>query len=156
MIILRVNGEPSTITAQQKGVNWKKRAFYTKAAVKAEARRITRNLHRWDEASKTWVRVKAIAAPLLGPVHCSIKIRYPMTQEQTRKHADQLSNSSFELRHGKRPDFDNTIKLLLDTLTKLKFWEDDGQISDCNVHKRYGVDPCIQIAIKPVGEIIVP
>lgn len=153
MILLLVAGEPSTVTAQQKGVNWKRRSFYTKAAVRAEARRIKRNLHQWNQSTGAFERVRQkYPAPLTGPVQCSIKIRYPLTRAQATKHADQLGNPKFELPHDKRPDFDNTIKLLLDLLTELRFWCDDGQICDANIHKRYGAEPGIHIAIRAVSD----
>lgn len=148
MILLHVPGEPSTVTAQQKGVNWNSRTIFTKAAVKAEKRRIKRSILVKHAATGAWERVKQkCPAPLTGPVQCSIKIRYPLTQAQAAKHAAQLSNPNFELRHAKRPDFDNTIKLFLDVLTELGFWTDDGQIADANIHKRCGPCPGIWVAI---------
>lgn len=149
MIRLLVTGEPSTITAQQKGVNWRKREFYTKTAVKAEARRIRRSMNVWVEEKNSYVPLKTRPTAVAGPLHCSIKIVYPMTQELAKKHADKLGDPNFEVRHPKRPDVDNSIKLILDTLTKLGFWEDDGQIDDLNLHKRYGTTPRIAIAFRP-------
>jgi Holliday junction resolvase RusA-like endonuclease len=137
VILLHIPGEPATMTAQMKGVNWRKRAFYTKSAIKAEMRRITRA-----------VKDHIPAAPIEGPVQCSIKVRYPMTQEQAKQNAAELSNGNFELLHVRKPDADNAIKAILDTLTKCGFWTDDSQVCDLNIHKRYGTAPGIWIAIK--------
>lgn len=139
MILLHIPGEPATMTAQQKGVNWRKRSFYTKTAVKAEMRRITRA-----------VKDGIPAEPITGPVQCSIKIRHPMTQEQSKRHVAELANENFELPHTVKPDADNSIKAILDTLTRCRFWTDDSQVCDLNIHKRYGVTPGIWIAIKPL------
>jgi Holliday junction resolvase RusA-like endonuclease len=143
MIALFVPGEPPSITAQQKGVNFKRRTFYTKSAIKAERRRITRA-----------IRASIPARPIEGPVQCSIKIRYALTQKQAAHHVEYLSDEEFELPHWCKPDADNAIKLILDTLTSAGFWVDDGQVCDLNVHKRYGAEPGIHIRIKALAETI--
>jgi Holliday junction resolvase RusA-like endonuclease len=150
MIRLLITGEPATITAQQKGVNFAARKFYTKAAVEAEKRRIRRCMQIWN-GTEFVKMTKPPIGPLVGPVHCSIKYVFPLTQEQAKKHADKLSDPNFEIHHGKRPDFDNLLKTPIDVLTKLGFWEDDGQVDDANVHKRRGTTPRILIAIKSCG-----
>lgn len=151
MIRLLITGDPGTITAQQKGINWKKRAFYTKTAVKAERTRMKRNLHVWiprPGGGGDFVRMKTLfPSPFIGPVHVSVKFIFPFTQDQARRHVAQLGDPAFETGHGVRPDFDNSLKLLLDVLTELNFWTDDAQIDDANVHKRRGSDPRILIAI---------
>jgi Holliday junction resolvase RusA-like endonuclease len=149
MISLLIPGEPATITAQQKGVNFKSRSFYTKVAVKAEKRRVKRCIQLWTGAE--YVAHRKFFTPLIGPLHVSVKFVFPFTEEQAAKHADKLSDPRFEIHHGKRPDVDNSLKLILDTLTELKLWEDDSQIDDLNVHKRRGTDPRIAIAVRAIS-----
>jgi len=150
MLRLLIKGEPSTITAQQKGVSWKSRTFFTITAVKAEARRFRRELHIWNGTE--FVRPKEPFQPIEGPLHVSVKFVFPFTDDQARRHADKLSDPQFEIHHGCRPDIDNSLKLLLDTLTKLRVWGDDGQIDDLNIHKRRGTVPRIAIAVRPCVE----
>lgn len=146
MIRLLIPGEPSTVTAQQKGVNFNVRRFYTKTAVAAEKRRLIRNLRIWDGTDYVPLVAKH-PTPLTVPVHVSVKYVFPLTQELAKKHAAHLADPKFEAPHGVRPDFDNSLKLLLDVLTGLRFWEDDGLIDDANIHKRRGTYPRIVIAI---------
>ncbi len=46
-----------------------------------------------------------------------------------------------------RPDTDNMIKLLKDCMTACGFWEDDSQVYDDRVIKRYSERPCVNIEI---------
>ena len=135
MIKFSIAGEPARMTAQQKGVNWKRRAFYTKSQVKAERRRILKA-----------ALPHAPGCPFTGPVHCSIMLVFPLTQAQAAHHAEKLS-TDFTLLHLVKPDVDNSAKLILDVLTEANFWADDAQVCDLNLHKRYGSNPRIAIAI---------
>jgi len=51
----------------------------------------------------------------------------------------------------KRPDLDNYGKLLLDALNKYA-WQDDSQIIDLHLRKRFGTPPHIEIKITEVLE----
>lgn len=46
-----------------------------------------------------------------------------------------------------RPDVDNVVKLLIDCMTKLGFWEDDSQIARLRVSKRYSETDMAKITI---------
>jgi Holliday junction resolvase RusA-like endonuclease len=137
--LLIIPGEPATVTAQQKGVNWKSRRFYTKDPIKAESQRIY--AHALHQRTK--------GPPLAGPLDVTIWLIYPLTKALAKKHADRLADDSFTLPHPVRPDVDNLSKLLLDTLTKARIWEDDSQACDLNLRKRYGVIPRIVVEVKP-------
>ena len=53
----------------------------------------------------------------------------------------------------KRPDIDNLSKSLLDTMTQMQFWRDDGQIYGLSLRKLRGADPRTEITIwLPDGE----
>lgn len=149
MIRLLIPGEPATITSQQKGVNFRSRKLYTKTALKAERRRIKRGVHIWD--GKQFIKMKGFfPTPYDCPIHCSVKIVFPLTQEEARKHADKLSDPNFEIPHAVSPDFDNSSKLIIDALSDLKFWVNDSRICDANIHKRRGSNPRIVVAFKPL------
>jgi Holliday junction resolvase RusA-like endonuclease len=143
--VLLVPGTPSTVTAQHKGISFKRRKLFTLAMVAAEAKRIMRGLLLRQDG--VFIRPKYPVTPYEGPLSCQIQIVYPLTLEQAQHHAHKLSDLGFTLRHTVRPDVDNTAKLILDCLTKLGFWHDDAQIDDLRLTKRYGSDPRITIRI---------
>lgn len=138
-MIYVISGAPATITAQQKGVSFKRRRFFTKDEVKAEAARIYVQAH--NQRTK--------GPPLAGPLEVTVWLIYPLTKALAKKHAERLADDSFLLPHPVRPDVDNLSKLLLDTFTKARIWEDDGQICDLNLRKRYGTLPRIVVEVKP-------
>ena len=149
MIRILIPGEPATMTAQQKGFNLKahmraaalgrkNRGWFEKNDVKHERARIG-----------NYTRLAMLkSAPLEGPVECTIKIVYPLTKAQAKKHAAHLSDLSFELPHPKRPDCSNLIKTIEDAVTDAGGWQDDGQICDLHVYKRYGTEPRIEIILR--------
>lgn len=143
--VLLVPGTPSTITAQHKGVSFRRRKIYTLAMVKAEAKRIKRDLliHR----DGVFQRPKYPVTPYEGPLYCQIQIIFPLTVLQAQLHTDKLSDLEFTLHHTVYPDVDNSAKLILDCLTKLGFWHDDAQVDDLRLTKRYGGEPRITIWI---------
>ena len=51
-----------------------------------------------------------------------------------------------------RPDTDNMIKLLKDVMTKQGFWEDDAQVADEHVIKRFAEEASIYIRIEEAEE----
>jgi Holliday junction resolvase RusA-like endonuclease len=58
-----------------------------------------------------------------------------------------LRNQEQDIPVGVRPDADNLTKALFDTLQKLRFYENDGQISDYNILTRRGHDPGLAVRI---------
>lgn len=46
-----------------------------------------------------------------------------------------------------RPDLDNMVKLLLDAMTQMEFWEDDAQIVSLSVAKLYSDEDGVEIGI---------
>lgn len=51
----------------------------------------------------------------------------------------------------KKPDSDNIAKVVLDSLNKVAF-EDDKQVSDLHVFKRYAQKPCVMVVINEIKE----
>ncbi len=147
--VLLVPGEPSTVTAQHKGISFRRRQVYTLAVIKAERHRIERDLLIMQEG--VFTRPKYPVIPYSGPLYCQIQIIYPLTLDQAERHADKLSDTTFTLRHPVRPDVDNSVKLILDVLTRLGFWHDDAQVDELRLTKRYGSEPRITIWIVSEG-----
>lgn len=128
---------PPTTTAQQKGAfvcNGKVR-FFTKAKVK--------------QAEQTWWHIleparKQLSAPLEGAVSVKIVLVYPHNKSTPKK---QLTN---KLPIYARPDVDNLVKSLLDTMTHMAFWRDDSQVAILHIEKWRGPEPGIELLISQV------
>lgn len=114
MIEIYIKGNPSTKTAQMKGVSVRNgyAHFYTKKEVKRELDALAWELKKYvpDE-------------PISGPVALSIKWAF------------ELKKAKFLDWKITRPDLDNLEKGLLDLLTKMGFWKDDAQICLKLTHK---------------------
>ena len=54
-----------------------------------------------------------------------------------------------EMQPQKKPDSDNIAKVVLDSLNKVAF-EDDKQVSDLHVFKRYAQKPCVMVVINEI------
>ncbi len=54
-----------------------------------------------------------------------------------------------EIRPTKKPDMDNVIKIIADSLNKIAY-RDDTQIVDCQVRKFYSENPRVEVTIKTV------
>jgi len=114
-------------TAQQKGVKVIKGKphFFEKSKV-SEAKEI----YKLGIAPHTPIK------PLNGAVRVDIVIQYPMAKGK--------SPLAFKMT---RPDLDNTAKLILDVMTDLGFWYDDGQIAQLNLTKLYHEESGILIRV---------
>ena len=66
--------------------------------------------------------------PLIGPVHVSLGFNYS-TKDKRKRGTHKVS----------RPDCDNLVKLVLDVMTDLGFWEDDCQVCSLNISKAWGI-----------------
>lgn len=49
--------------------------------------------------------------------------------------------------HARKPDLDNLCKELLDCMTRLHFWHDDGQVFSVRMEKRYADPPFIRVLL---------
>lgn len=126
-----------TATAQQKGayVGGDGRVhFFTKRAVM--------------DAENGWADIlrparEAFGPALTGPVALRIDLLFPYV-----KATPKLIQAIGEWTPlDKRPDLDNLLKALLDTMTRLAFWVDDGQIYALDVRKLRTPSPGLRLAI---------
>lgn len=53
-----------------------------------------------------------------------------------------------------RPDIDNIAKLLLDAMTRLRYWEDDATVAQLSVTKIWNPEPGIKITIRKLEKIV--
>ena len=54
------------------------------------------------------------------------------------------------LRPTKKPDMDNVVKIIADSLNQIAY-KDDTQIVDCQCRKFYGEEPRVEVMIQEVG-----
>ena len=52
-----------------------------------------------------------------------------------------------EINTTKKPDIDNIVKIVLDSMNRIAF-KDDNQITKLEVEKKYGIEDKIQIKIE--------
>lgn len=82
--------------------------------------------------------------PITGALSVEITYRMPYRKTEKRSH---LRNEWMP--HDTRPDADNLLKLLLDSMNNV-FWNDDAQISYLSIYKQRGHDPHIRIKISQI------
>lgn len=76
-----------------------------------------------------------------------IKAFYSIPKSVSKK--KRASMLAGELRPTKKPDMDNVIKIIADSLNQIAY-RDDTQIVDCQVRKFYSENPRVEVTIKPV------
>lgn len=121
---------PPTKTNQEKGINFKSRRVYTTDGLKDAEAKFDAHLfsHRPDE-------------PLTGAVRLLVHWMFPVTG----KHKDGEWKTT-------KPDVDNSVKTLIDRMTRLGFWKDDAQIVGLLIEKRYSEFPGVYIAYEAIKE----
>lgn len=92
-----------------------------------------------------WKSQIAIAAkpfipdvPIEGPICVDLIFYFPRPRShyRTGKHSGLLREDS-PVYHTIKPDRDNSDKAVLDALSVLRFWNDDAQVCDGRIKKRY-------------------
>lgn len=98
-----------------------------------------------DRAKKDLValmRVHVCPEPFQGPVALSVAFTWPWRKSEPKKNRAKGTKWI-----PSRPDADNLVKMMLDIMTTLEFWDDDGQVAWITVQKKWGDDPGIQVGI---------
>lgn len=90
---------------------------------------------------------KLIEGPL--KIDAAFYIRPPKYISSKKKLREKLEAE--EIFCGKKPDIDNYLKALLDSMTGIVF-KDDGQVAMCKARKLYSLNPRIEFTIKEVLE----
>jgi endodeoxyribonuclease rusA len=118
-------------TAQQKKFSTKTKKFYSTGNLKNSKAKLQRALSGFQpkERYETGIRLKVI-----------------WIFEPTQKSKDGE-------RKATRPDLDNLQKLLQDVMCDMKFYKDDGLITDLEVSKRWHKNSGLYIEIEEVEKI---
>lgn len=107
--------------------------FFTRADVRAEA---------WEMRAEFSRRLPAGWTARGGPVRVRIELVYPYRKPERERLADADGETAETLLpHVERPDADNLVKSLLDSMTRAGVWADDAQVYDLRVRKRRGRRP---------------
>lgn len=77
-----------------------------------------------------------------------IKAFYPIAKSTSKKKRQQMIDG--EIRPTKKPDADNVIKVIADSLNQVAY-RDDAQIVDTMFRKFYAEQPRVEILIQVVG-----
>lgn len=103
----------------------------------------TQKVH--DRELEALLRPYAPTSPADGPVGLELTfgIRIPASTSK-RMRAAMLAQKT---PHARKPDLDNLCKELLDCMTRLHFWHDDGQVFSVRMEKRYADPPFIRVLL---------
>lgn len=128
MITAIIQGDPPTVTAQQKGVFVRggKPMFFTKKKVADAQNALVAQLRKFAPR-------KPIDFPVL------IKLKFAFRVTKSRPH---------ERVHGVRPDIDNLAKGALDALVPAGWLTDDSLIDQLVVEKCRVGDPYLEVTLK--------
>lgn len=127
-------------TAQQKGVDFSHRRFYTKAKVRNWERALTKVFTDF----KTHLADRKWCAPLSNGVFVNISFHFPHTKKTAKKYRN------FNAPHIVRPDCDNLAKGLLDAFVNAKLVEDDSVISLLSLLKVRSPKPMVTLTFGPI------
>lgn len=126
-----------TATAQQKGMFIRngRPVFFTKK--------------RTVEAENDWWSILKPARDAFGPalaVPCAVSIRMEWPFLKSTPKRTVALGAAVPL--AARPDADNLVKALLDVMTKMQFWADDGLVFALTVEKWRGPSPGLRLELQ--------
>lgn len=83
--------------------------------------------------------------PLEGRIKIEMKAYFSIPKNTTKKQKEEMLNNYIS--PTKKPDIDNIVKIILDSLNKLAF-KDDNQITKLEVEKLYAEEEKVYVKIK--------
>ena len=139
MINFFISGLPVPQPRQRVGMlNGHARTFTPKTLKRKDGSRKVNPIFTWKDAIALAAKPHVPAKPLEGPLDVSIRFYLPRPEAHYRSNG-QLKDTAPYYHIGAR-DRDNLDKAVLDILTNLKFWGDDGQVCDGRLTKFYAND----------------
>ncbi len=82
---------------------------------------------------------------LKGAIKAEIKVYMSIPKSVSKKKREEMIEG--KIRPTKKPDVDNIIKIILDSLNGLAY-DDDKQIVDCSISKWYGENPRVEVILE--------
>lgn len=86
----------------------------------------------WKTLVAAQMRELLLSEPMTGPIAVTAKFLMPRP-----KRLQRAKDPAGEIAHTSKPDPDNLIKAVMDVCSDLHVWEDDRQVVDLYVSKRY-------------------
>lgn len=86
-------------------------------------------------------------APFDGPVELKLQVFTGIPKSYPK--AKALAARLGKIAPTKKPDIDNVVKAVCDSLNEV-VWIDDVQVVDLHVSKRFGDEPCIIAIVTPL------
>jgi len=86
--------------------------------------------------------------PLEGPVRMSLSAWLKIPRSASKRKVEAMKGG--EIRPTKKPDMSNILKSVEDALNNLAYC-DDKQIVECELEKRYGSRPRIELVIEDIS-----
>lgn len=87
--------------------------------------------------------------PVEGPLELTVLVYLPIPKSASRRVHEDMATG--KIRPTKRPDLDNVLKLVMDSLNGLAY-KDDSQIVDEDGEKWYSRTPHVEVKISFPGE----
>lgn len=88
---------------------------------------------------------------LHGAIRANIIARFSIPKSTSKKR--RLMMLQNEIKYTKKADCDNIAKSILDALNGVAY-DDDSQISELSVVKRYGITPLVVVTLTELGDNI--
>lgn len=85
---------------------------------------------------------------LEGPIKMHIKAYFPIPKSVSKKKREEMITG--KTRPVKKPDVDNIIKIIADSLNGLAY-RDDSQIVECTIEKYFSDEGRVEIEIEEVS-----
>ena len=120
--------------------------------------RFTKNGHAYTpdktRSYEAIIRLCAIKAMkgkklLTGAISLSVTAFFPIPKSYTKTVREKALSG--EMRHTKKPDWDNVGKIVSDALNGVVY-ADDAKVSHAIVDKRYSDFPRVEVAVELCGE----
>ena len=103
-----------------------------------------------DKLMIQWqIRPFAPKNPLEGPLSIDLMFHMPIPKSESKARKAQMING--KILPIKRPDLDNMGYFITNAMKEI-IYEDDSQIVDLNMHKRYHEQPKIIVKISQICE----
>lgn len=103
---------------------------------------------RYEAQVSSEARYSMDGRPLItGPVALKLELYFGIPQSYTKKRTAEALEG--RLAPTKKPDIDNVVKAICDAFNG-SVWNDDVQVVDLHVIKRFAKEPCVKAWVKPL------
>lgn len=113
-----------------------------------------REMKIWRRRCSDMIAEECLLERLIdGPIRLSATfyISPPQYIAKARKNQQRLKKEDIEV--SKKPDLDNYVKALLDSVSDSRLiWKDDGQVAEIYAKKVYSINPRIELEVERIDD----